>query len=395
MPRERGLNTQHEWLTAKEAAALLGVRTSTIYAYASRGLLGATPRGPGSKAKYPRALVELLRRKAAARAGHGAVAAAALRWGEPVLDSSITQLAVRGPVYRGARAIDLVERPFEQVAELLWGFEADWSVRLPRVRTESPRPSLHAWLEVVVGLASRLTSADWQRTAPALLHRLACSAGAHERDAERQRDLSGAIAVSLLGRAPRSAEAKLINASLVLLADHELNPSTFSARVAASAGAPWVDCLISALGASAGTRHASACDDAERFWRATLSSREPAPSLVQRALEGGATIPGFDAGAYPQGDPRAEALLSRLKPLLAASTRRRVEDILSAVDDATGQLPAVDSALALTAAQLGLPSGSATLLFVLGRTAGWLAHIAEQHASADPIRPRARFIAPT
>jgi hypothetical protein len=65
-----------------------------------------------------------------------------LRWGEPVLDSSITELTVRGPVYRGKRAIDLVEEPYERVAELLWGGEADWSTRLRRVKTRAERPSL-------------------------------------------------------------------------------------------------------------------------------------------------------------------------------------------------------------------------------------------------------------
>ena len=154
-----------------------------------------------------------------------------------------------------------------------------------------------------------------------------------------------------------------------------------------------MDCFIAALGASAGTRHASACDDAERFWRAALTSTDAPKTLVSRALEGGRAIPGFEAGAYPQGDPRAEKLLSLLKPQLAPATRRRVEDVLAAVDDATGQLPAVDSALALTGVQLGLPPRAPTALFVLGRTAGWFAHIEEQQASADPIRPRARFVA--
>ncbi|MFT3712521.1 MAG: citrate synthase [Archangium sp.] len=382
MPRERGLNNQHEWLTAKEAADLLGVRTATIYAYATRGLLGATARGPGKKALYPRHLVETLRKKAAARAGHGAVAAGALRWGEPVLDSSITQLTVRGPVYRGKRAIELVEKPYERVAELLWGFEADWSARLPRVTTRGARPSLHAWIDVVVA-QNRTT--DWRVMAPALMHRLACAAGEHEEAAEREESIAGAFATSLLGRSATKQQLRLINAGLILLADHELNPSTFAARVAASARAPWVDCLISALGAAAGTRHASACDDAERFWRGVLATKQ-LPSLENP--------PGFDAGAYPQGDPRAEKLLTMLRPSLNGPTRKRVDEVLEAVDDATGQLPAVDSALALTAAQIGLPIGSATLIFVLGRVAGWLAHVEEQRESSDPIRPRARFVEP-
>jgi citrate synthase len=382
------LNNQHEWLTAKEAADLLGVRTATIYAYATRGLLGATARGPGKKARYARHLVETLKKKAAARAGHGAVAAGALRWGEPVLESRITELTVRGPVYRGKRATELVDKPYERVAELLWGFEADWSARLPRVTTRAPRPSLRAWLDVVVAQDRK---EDWKAAAPALMHRLACAAGEFEEAAERVASIAGAFATSLLGKPPSKAQLRLINAGLILLADHELNPSTFAARVAASARAPWVDCLISALGAAAGPRHASACDDAERFWRAAMASKERASVVVERALSAG-NIPGFDAGAYPQGDPRAEKLLSLLKPSLKAATRRRVDELLAAVDEATGQLPAIDSALALMAEESGLPLGSATLLFVLGRVAGWLAHIEEQSSSTDFIRPRARYV---
>jgi citrate synthase len=216
----------------------------------------------------------------------------------------------------------------------------------------------------------------------------------HEARAEGVESIAGAFITSLLGTVATKQPLRLINAGLILLADHELNPSTFAARIAASAGAPWVDCLVSAVGAAAGTRHASACDDAERFWRAALASKEPARVLVERVLSSD-NVPGFDAGAYPQGDPRTQKLLSLLEPTLKAATRRRVEEVLSAVDEATGQLPAIDSALALTAAELGLPMGSATLVFVLGRVAGWLAHVEEQRTSSAPIRPRARFIAPS
>jgi citrate synthase len=62
------------------------------------------------------------------------------------------------------------------------------------------------------------------------------------------------------------------------------------------------------------------------------------------------------------------------------------------VERATGQLPAVDLAFAVLSTHLRLPAGSSTVLFVLGRMAGWLAHIDEQLASADGIRPRARYV---
>jgi len=387
--REGGLRNQHQWLTAKEAAALLGVQTRTIYAYASRGLLGATARGPGKSARYLRELVETLRQKAAARAGHTAVAAGALRWGEPVLDSAITRLTPRGPVYRGQRAIDLVETPYERVAELLWASgPMNWKPRLSRLAVHARRPSLHALLEVVVAHAPMLRETPWTNGV-ALVRRLACAVGPWEVEAERAKSLAAAVATSLRGTPPDARTERLINASLVLMADHELNPSTFAARIAASARAPWVDCVTSALGACAGVRHASACDEAEALW-ARVPRRGSMTTFVRAELEKG-PMPGFDAGAYPHGDPRAQRLLELLLPTLSVPHRARIESFLSAVDAETGQLPAIDFALTVTSDALALPRGSPTMLFVLGRVAGWLAHIVEQYQSEDFIRPRARW----
>lgn len=363
-------------LTAKEAAALLGVKTRTIYAYASRGLLG-----PATKGRYPRQLVETLRVKAAARAGHAAVAAAALRWGEPVLDSSITRLSPRGPHYRGARATDLIGTPFERVAERLWNQPVAWNARVKRVDAKSPRPSVHGLLEVVVAHAPALVDQPWTE-APALLRRLACAAGTHERLAERAHDLASAVFVSLSGRSPEARETKLINAALVLLADHELNASSFTARVAASAGAPWVDCIIAALGTSAGVHHVAASTEAEKLWR----------RVTMRTVLTTLPIAGFDTGAYPGGDPRAQVLLDVLRPALSSADQRRVDRTLRQIEAKFSRLPAIDFALAVMTSSLGLPLGSAEVIFVIGRFAGWLAHVVEQQGSGQTIRPRARYV---
>src|SRR4051812_35274830 len=177
VPDQRGLSDQRsEYVTAAEAAEILGVRTATVYAYASRGLLGGTSQGPGRRALYSRSLVETLRVKAAARSGHAAVAAAALRWGEPVLDSSITRITPRGPVYRGKRAIDLLGASFESVAELLWQRAGSWAGIAPRVKTTTPRPSLQSLLEVMVQLAPSLKATPIEE-AGRLIRRLACAAG--------------------------------------------------------------------------------------------------------------------------------------------------------------------------------------------------------------------------
>jgi citrate synthase len=328
--------------------------------------------------------------KAAARAGHAAVASAALRWGEPVLDSAITRITPRGPVYRGTRATELVETPFETVTDRLWACAGDWSQRLPRVKTRAPRPSVHALLEVVLASSLRLETFDLMQ-GPALIRRLACAAGPGEALAERETGVASALATSLLGRRARAREVQLINAALVLIADHELNASTFSARVAASAHAPWLDCVVSALGAAAGTRHAAACDAAEVAWKAASSSRDAAQWVADEVARSGG-VAGFEAGAYPGGDPRAASLLARLEPQLSAPSRKKLALWLTTVESQTRQLPAIDVAFAVLSQHLGLRPGSATVLFVVGRTAGWLAHVSEQRQSLGAIRPRARYI---
>jgi citrate synthase len=121
---------QDEFLTAREAASLLGVKLPTVYAYTSRGLIQSVPGGKGRARRYRRSDLERLCARRDARAGHGPVAAAALRQGEPVLDSAITMISLeRGPLYRGRAAIDLARegRSFEWVAEGLWS--GDWSDR--------------------------------------------------------------------------------------------------------------------------------------------------------------------------------------------------------------------------------------------------------------------------
>src|SRR5262245_49895837 len=105
------------YVSAPEAARLLGVKPATLYAYVSRGLLESVPGEQGRARRYRRSDLERLRAE-----GRRAGASAALRWGEPVLDSAITAMTQEGPEYRGRSAIALAEQdtPFEAVAELLW-----------------------------------------------------------------------------------------------------------------------------------------------------------------------------------------------------------------------------------------------------------------------------------
>src|SRR5262245_8656524 len=137
MVDQRRIDDQR-WVDAATAARFLGIQVRSLYAYVSRGQVRSVPGARGRPRMYSYADLERLRTRRDARAGHGAVAAGALRWGEPVLDSAITAITPRGPAYRGRLAIDLAAAgaPFENVAELLW------SGYLPGDRIAWPRAAI-------------------------------------------------------------------------------------------------------------------------------------------------------------------------------------------------------------------------------------------------------------
>src|SRR3954470_15678038 len=120
MVDQRRIDDQR-WVDARAAAKHLGIQVRSLYAYVSRGQVRSVPGESGRPRLYALADLERLRVRRDARKGHGAVAAGALRWGEPVLDSAITQITPGGPAYRGRLATELAQTTrFENVAELLW-----------------------------------------------------------------------------------------------------------------------------------------------------------------------------------------------------------------------------------------------------------------------------------
>ncbi len=121
-PPPQSIDPPGELLSAQEACELLGIKTATLYTYVSRGLLHPVRQANKKAHRYLRAEVEGLQARSNARQGHGPVAATAMRWGQPVMLTSITEITPEGPRYRGRLARDLVRYPgaFENVAELLW-----------------------------------------------------------------------------------------------------------------------------------------------------------------------------------------------------------------------------------------------------------------------------------
>jgi citrate synthase len=391
-------------LSATEAAQLLGVKAQTVYAYASRGLLRRI--GAGKRRRYLLEDVERLQVRQRARSGHGPVAGAALAFGDPVLDTHITGIdAERGPLYRGHAAVELAAQGigFEAVAELLWSGELQagsprWPVPpVPRTGWGEARRSLP---ELLRGFSLVWDDAHEQalRTGDRelALARSAVRTLAQLLVAPNQRRTTGSIA-ELLGSSCRGVPLRVaqsaLDLALVLLADHELNASSFAARIAASTGASLLSCLTAALATLSGPRHGGACDRVEALLDEAATLRHPKDVAEQRARRG-EDVPGFGHPLYPRGDPRARLLLERAGATQSAKSERRVAPALALSRSMARQgLPAtVDFGLVVLTRALGMRQGSAALLFALGRCAGWIAHVLEQRSSEAVLRPRARYL---
>ncbi len=388
------------FVSAAEAARFLGVRKETLYAYVSRGMLGryGGPRSRGSL--YSMGELARLKARHDARAGHGPVAATALRWGEPVLDSAITGVDARGPRYRGHVAVDLVLRgvPFESVAELLWtsalpAKRPSFDGARVGARARNERDPFRAFAHLLGVLADGDRTADVD--APALtLERARAAIGALAGFGSAG---TGAIASRLaraLGVAPTETNLGAIDAALVLVADHELNASSFAARVAASTGANLHACLLAALHTASGPRHGAASARVEALLDEIDDRGSFARALSDRLALGDA-IPGFGHPLYPGGDPRAGMLFALAKKIAPRDrTLRTLAAVASTVARARRELPNVDSGLVVLASAIGAPRGAAQTMFVLGRVAGWVAHVLEQRAAGFILRPRARYVGP-
>ena len=180
--------------------------------------------------------------------------------------------------------------------------------------------------------------------------------------------------------------AQLVRQALVLLADHELNASTFAARVAASTGASLAASALAGLCALSGPLHGGMA--ARVFVFMDEVERIGAAAALTERLARGANLPGFGHPLYPDGDPRAKVLLA------AMDLPGAYAEVLARSEAAIGTPPNIDFALAALATRLALPAEAPFLIFATARCAGWLAHSLEQVQTGHLIRPRARYVGP-
>jgi citrate synthase len=405
---------QH-YVSAREASRLLGVKPATLYAYVSRGLLESEPGEGGRARRYRRMDLERLRAE-----GRRGGTSPALRWGEPVLDSGVTAMTQEGPAYRGRSALALAREgvAFEAVAELLWtsdlpegrpAWPADTPDLAPLGALAPPGSSPAAFHALVVAALAPRDPGRFDLRADAVLERarrlirtLAVSLAFLHEGGARTRGLRAAraargiaqVVAAALGAPARPRTLAALDRALVLLADHELNVSTFAARVAASAHADPYAALLAGLAALSGPRHGAASDRVEALLL-ELEATGDAERVVHERERRGEFLPGFGHAFYPGGDPRAALLLETARSLAPrASAAAPVFDLVEAMRDAGKPEPNIDAALVALRAALGLPRGAAAGLFAVGRAAGWFAHVLEQYATGVLLRPRARYVLP-
>ena len=390
------------YLSAREAAAELAVSQATLYAYVSRGLIRSEP-SPDSRSHRYRAedIRDLKDRRAPS------VEPRAFKSFDPdlpILDSAICTITEEGAIYRGVNCVDLAEKDtLEHAATLLWdvtGVDPFTSDNCPVVSDE---------MRAIAEAARRAAPID--RAIAVLALATSADPGAFTRAPEGRAMVGGRIlrllVATMLNTTP-SAEplhlqiaktwapdhkhaADLIRRALVLLADHELNASTFTVRCAASTGLNLYDAIIPGLAALKGPKHGGAGVLASRLVK-TLIDDDVAPVIRERVALG-ERFAGFGHGVYKRGDRRAMSLLNALTR--AGAARKFTKEVPERIAEATGEFVNIDYALAVLAHSLRLAAGSELTLFAMARAVGWIAHASEQLQYGRLIRPRARYVGPS
>ena len=389
------------YVTAAEAARLLGVSRPTLYAYVSRGFIRSepSPRNPRER-RYAREDVERLRSRNEERRDPAKAAERALHWGMPILESQITLIADGRLFYRGHDACVLARtRSVEEVVSLIWTGSFDSDIfstplhvvaggrsveNLPFInRAEAMLPLVAARDALAFDLRPRAVAQTGWR-----IVNLLTSVAAESSELE--------LAVEETLRvhwAPKSsAAAELIRAALIVCADHELNVSSFTARCVASAGSNPYAVVLGGLAAIEGVKHGGMSARVETLMNDVRRSRDLPRALSDR-MRRGEPIDGFGHRLYPNGDPRAALLMEMLAERFPKSKELAfARELAAAAEDLLGEKPTTDFVLVVLARLLRLPPGSPLALFAIGRSIGWIGHAIEQYALGEMIRPRARYV---
>lgn len=369
------------WISAEAALSLLGTKPQTLYANVSRGRIAARPDPEDPRRSlYRQEDVERLAARQKGRRPATTVAAESIAWGEPVLTTAISTVANGHFYIRGQDAAQLAQTAsLEDMAALLWSVPAP--VDFAAMTTSGADTGLIAAYRQVAELAAtQMPPAGRARSVlikdATLVVSLVASTIAGAR--------SGAVHERLAVQWQRPEAANALRCALVLLAEHELNASTFAARVTASTGAPLAAAVLAGLAALSGPLHGTASLGMGALVRD--AKRYGVETAISSLLRQGRPLPCFGHRLYPDHDIRAPALMATFAvPALFAELAETGERL-------SGEKPNIDFALSALVAAYGLPDDAPLQIFALARCVGWLAHALEQIETGALIRPRARYV---
>jgi citrate synthase len=379
-------------IDSQEAARRLGVKTSSLYAYVSRGLLTSHPSPSGRRSLFDLKEVEQL-----AERSRGSKR---VETRLTTIATSVTRLGEDGPLYRGVPATSLAaDTSFEKVAELLWqtgpGSWEPVSIDVPRgLRSRDLIRSVVSLTAARDPVRSDLRTEAVVRAARRLIATIVTALPGRRALGNEPRSIADLMADRLGARERSPQIVSAINVALVLFADHELATSTLAVRFAASTRADIYDGVLAGLGVLGGPLHGAASELAHGLIVDVV--RYGADRAVDDALRLYRHLPGFGHPVYRSGDPRFELLYTTISSFADEQERCALDSLIEVAAAHNLPMPNADLALAALVYVLGAPKESGPTIFTVARIAGWIAHYLEElREPALRFRSRAVYVTPS
>ncbi|WIX77708.1 citrate/2-methylcitrate synthase [Amycolatopsis carbonis] len=387
------MSTDTEVLSIAEAADVLGVKQSTVYAYISRGLL--------KRHRLPRDRRSWLSRSEVEGFGQRKGTRTLLHDDEPAVSADTSQVArLDGDalLYRERDAVELARTAsYEEVAELLWeqpdvaparDLEPELVTAIRRLQDTMPASSLPLdRLKVTATLLGARDSFRYDLSVPSVLSAARTMAPAFVESlpqpgavCERGRPIAERLWGRLTAEPATPERLAVLSAALVLLADHGLGPSTRAVREAAAKAADPYSAVLAGMSVASGLLLGGGSSLAVQAWLGDIASPASVSRVLEQRLLRGDRLSGFGQPRYRSADPRATELLRLLAEAPADPERLAiVEAAIDLVRRRRDLEPNVEFALGALCFVHGMAEGAGEAVFVIARTAGWIAHSLETY----------------